>query len=60
MVTEGSVEATLLSTGCREHSRQPRIKTAILTFLRKPLLPTHLLYLISLVCPKPLNISSGI
>lgn len=36
MVTEGSVEATLLSTGCREHPRQPRIKTAILTFLRKP------------------------
>lgn len=36
MVTEGSAEATLLSTGCREHPRQPRIKTAILTFLRKP------------------------
>lgn len=32
-------EATLLSTGCREHPRQPRIKTAILTFQRKPSSP---------------------
>lgn len=30
------IRGLLLSTGCRELSRQPRIKTAILTFLRKP------------------------